>query len=418
MIGAAFRFLRMRRNLRMSPVALARLQDARVRRLVDHAFRNVPYYRRRMQEAGLAPADVRTAADLKKLPVTTRADLQRTPVSERLAAGVDMASLKETRTSGSTGVPISGYVSRREWLIDSLLYFRAHLENGYRPTEIMAGLARLDPPLPVRAGLLQRAGLFRRALVSIFDPIEKRVEELERLRPGLLWGTKSSLEIAALHALDRGRRLPAPRLLVTGGEVLDDRARRAIAAGFGVDPHNYYGNAETGFIAWECDERRGLHVNADHIHLEIGPAGEAICTNLFAFASPVIRYDLGDLVVPSRRVCPCGRTLPLIEEVKGRVDDVVVLPDGRRVDPVFFDQFLTRFSALRQFRVIQESPRRLRVLLAADALAFAEIQRAFRQKALPDLAGMTAAFERHDVLEPDPSGKRRSVISKVGARTP
>ncbi len=119
--------------------------------------------------------------------------------------------------------------------------------------------------------------------------------------------------------------------------TLHDWQRSVIEEAFGQPVTNRYGCEEVSLIACECEEHNGLHLNADGVYCEVIPddrlnagpnAGRLLVTDLTNRAMPLIRYQVGDVVVPSDRTCACGRGLPLIEQVVGREADYVLTPDG------------------------------------------------------------------------------------------
>lgn len=423
MIGSAFAFGAMLARLRWNPERLRDFQLLRLNDLIRHAYDRVPFYRKRLDLVGVSRNGLESLDELAKLPLVTKRDLQDTPLSERSTPGSGEAPNTLIRTSGSTGTPLA--ISRSLWerRIASLIYMRSHLKNGYRPYHKMMGVARERPGLPFPAKWLHAMGLFRYDVIPIFLPLEERIDRLAAGRPDLLWGMKSALEIIAAALIRSGRSFPPPKLLIPGGDVLDGASRDRFERAFGVNPFDYYGASELGSVAWECRRHAGLHVNADSYIVEIvrdgksaayGEEGRVVCTSLFSYTSPLIRYDLGDIATFADRNCPCGVSFPLLDRIVGRLEDFVTLSDGRVLNWQVFYHFLMNYLDLRQYRIEQVDVDSIHVTFAADVKKFPDLVKRFTADLAPILKGQCRLeFSRVDEIPPDPSGKRRTIVSRV-----
>src|SRR5262249_36059664 len=135
-----------------------------------------------------------------------------------------------------------------------------------------------------------------------------------------------------------------PRGILAAAMVLHDWERRTIEAVFDCPVTNRYGCEEVSLIACECERHDGLHINADGVYVEVlrhdgtpaapGEAGAVVVTALANRAMPILRYQVGDMAVASDRCCPCGRGLPLLECIEGRVADYVVTPSGQLISGI------------------------------------------------------------------------------------
>src|SRR5262249_4336617 len=125
-----------------------------------------------------------------------------------------------------------------------------------------------------------------------------------------------------------------PHGIISTAMLLHDWQRSVIEHVFKCSVTNRYGCEEVSLIASECEEHNGLHVNADSVYTEVPANGKLLVTDLTNRAMPLIRYQIGDVVVPSNRCCKCGRGLPLIERVEGREADYVVTPGGRLISGI------------------------------------------------------------------------------------
>ena len=372
---------RLLRNRYLPPDELRKLQESKLRAVIEHAYRNVPYYQTLFHSAGLAPQDVRTLEDLARVPITSKEALRAVGVEGALARGVDPSTCEVMRTSGSTGKPFASYHSHREATMQTMVGFRALLTAGVRPTDRLAGLRpRLQPP-----SLMTRLGLYRSYRVSRSLVPEEQVRLLRMVQPTVLRIAPSRLR-AILHVVDyRISEIARPRMLITSGEVLDEGLKTRVLADLDVDFFNFYVSTEFAELASDCPAHEGLHVNADQLIIECvdddgqpvepGQPGTVAVTNLCGYTMPFIRYCLGDICTPIGDRCSCGSSFPLISAPLGRQDDVLRLPSGKILSTTGLGLIMMKLDEVDQYRFIQESPARivlqlvLRKHLGEDRLA-------------------------------------------------
>ncbi|MGH7222908.1 MAG: phenylacetate--CoA ligase family protein, partial [Gemmataceae bacterium] len=172
---------------------------------------------------------------------------------------------------------------------------------------------------------------------------------LLRYRPRIIQAYARSAVLFARYLQARGLTPHRPHGLVTSAEVLEADERRLLEDVFGCPVFNRYGCREVGMVASECPAHSGLHVMAEGLYLEIetpsGPAapgemGSILVTDLLNHAMPLIRYRIGDLGAWASGTCPCGRGLPRLERVAGRVTDFLVGCDGRLVSGVYLATYV------------------------------------------------------------------------------
>jgi phenylacetate-CoA ligase len=357
------------RDARLPRERLAGLQDMRLRRIVRHAYDAVPHYRKLFDAAGLSPGDVRTMEDLPKIPVTRKEDLLNLPTEQRAARGANVEACVVHMTSGSTGMPFRTCFSVQEKTFGILSDLRALLRNGLRFTD--RTLMAIDPrDAHIRRFWFQRMGILRREYLDI---LADRGTNLNRILAGgfeVLRGLTSELVLTASEILDRGLQGPRPRIVTTGAELLDPTKRRLIRQAFQTDPTDLYGAMECGYIAWQCPERSGYHVNADLMAVEIirnglpcrpGEEGEVVVTPFLARTMPLLRYSLGDLAVVSDKRCPCGCALPMIEGIRGRTVDCIQAPSGEWISPYRFTCAVEEVYGVKAYQITQETRGEIRV---------------------------------------------------------
>jgi phenylacetate-CoA ligase len=220
-------------------------------------------------------------------------------------------------------------------------------------------------------------------------------------------------------------KVHSPKGIVTSAETLYPHQRETIESVFGCRIFNRYGCREAGNIAQECEEHNGLHIFSEHVVVEVvdekgdpappGEPGEIVVTKLDNYVFPFIRYRIGDIGVLSERRCPCGRNLPMLESVEGRVFDIIVGTNGNHLSGTFWTILLREYvSGISKFQVIQEEYGKILLKLEAGS-GFSEKEKEKLISKIRERCGedMNVEIETVEEIEQTESGKHRFVISKV-----
>ncbi len=406
---------------------LEALRLRRLRQLLAAAAAAVPFWARRFAAAGLDPAAVRSFADLAALPVLSKAEIRRHG-EELLSRRHPRSALVPAKTGGSTGEALRIWCDRRGVQRRAGAAMRADTWSGWRPGEPVASVWG-NPPRPLTWRSRLRHALKDRVFyldtMRIDDAaIDRFLADWRRWRPGLLYGHAHSLFILAEALASRGEVLRPSGIVATSMMLLQSE-RVVIERVFGVPVTDRYGCEEVSLIACECGVHRGLHVNAEHVHVEFlrddgtpcapGEDGRIVVTELINTGMPLLRYEVGDRGVPADRVCPCGRGLPLLERVTGRVADFLLATDGARVAGIsLIEQTLTRFAGITQLQLVQEERRRL-LANVVPGPGYGEDTAASLAGALRAALGADMQVELRLVerIPQEPSGKYRFSICKV-----
>ena len=422
-------------RLRKGPQEIA----SALRSAIQTASRSVPAYRRLLAEVNVSADDIRTPEDLPSLPILSKENLFRTAtLADALRQGTNPRRCIAVGTSGSTGLPLTVYMSRAETLYRRLLLVRA----WRRVCRLPLGSSIVDLGSWLENGEASKThirGPFRIVRVSIGVSPENQISLIRRAAPALVSGYPSALEILADEML-AARRPLAVGHIVARGEVLHAAARRKIEEAFCCGVSDFYNSEEIGNIAWECPANPGLlHINQDACIVEVvdangqpclpGVEGRVLVTNLYNHTMPFIRYEMNDRVAfqPGQTAaCTCGSRGPVIRALSGRDDDRVLLPDGRHVSPRLVATAVNRaFSGLspegpfsrfyRRFQVVQDAPEHLSVRIIPEPgvmLDFAAIIGPALRRLHPDLR---LDVQLTDTLESGPSGKFKKVIRRIGS---
>jgi phenylacetate-CoA ligase len=240
------------------------------------------------------------------------------------------------------------------------------------------------------------------------------------------YGGWLSLFFRAVEA--RGLPLPPPKLVLSMGEALPHGAREHIEGRFGIPVLSRYNAVEAFKIGFFCERRTGFHLHEDLCHLRVvdaegrdvpcGEPGRIVISNLVNRASVLLNYPIGDFGALSSLPCPCGRTLRLLSELEGRVEDILALADGRFVHPRAVWQVLKDEGELLQYQLRQVAARRfVLTLVTVDEPVFARLA----GRVVPELErllGPQAEIEVRRGSAPDlraGGGKYRAVVSLGGA---
>lgn len=412
---------------------IERLQNSNLRVLVKHAYETVPYYRRVFKERQLTLGDIRNSSDLTKLPSLTKEDIRKSS-NEMISLNYDKRRLMPYQSGGS-GDPIKFFITKDSYSWEVAAEFRAYGWAGYGLGDrcFMFWGSPLDL---TRAGsMVQR---INRSLERIFiagtfvmsdEVFEESARVLRKFRPKIIRGYASSVAMMAKYLNDMHIQDVRPKAVITSAETLQDHMRKTIEEAFDCPVFDYYGSREIGAIAAECEEHCGYHISAENVVVELVDNGEAVSpgergvmlvTNLRNFGMPFIRYRIGDVGVSSSKACSCGRGLPLISSIEGRISDFMACYDEAqgRIIPVgpIYPVVISAVMHLpvENCQVIQENIGMLTVKLVKSkgyAQEHTDYLVNYMQKQLGSSVKIQIEFV--DSIPPLPSGKRSVFLSRI-----
>lgn len=407
--------------------AIELYRDQRLHAFVQHAASSVPYYQRLFEELKLDPRAIQTLDDLQALPVLHKHQVRENP-HDFFSHAIPARQSHRRITSGTTGAGL--------WFLETRLAEHEQWATWWR------GWERHGIPFGVR-----RATFSGRALV----PIERRappfwrynhadqqllfsayhldpqsavcyLEELRRYRPAWLHGYPSILSQLGRKLLEARQPLGyRVEWISTSSEVLLPAQKEIIGEAFGVTPIEHYGLAEAAASFSEC--RSGaLHVDEDFAAVEFVPDSRGhgfhlLGSNFSNPATPLLRYDTGDLVELGAATCSCGVPGRVVEQIAGRQNDFILTSRGRRL--IGLHRIFRHAPGIRQSQLYQRLPGEVivRIVRGEDFVAENEgaIAGEFRRWAGDDLR---LQFEYREGLPSEPNGKVRFVISDVAGGGP
>ncbi len=411
------------------PEVVHRRQWQAVADLLHHAYATTPFWRDQLDRQGIRPDQVRSFEDFRAIPVLTK-ELLRSQAAQLVSDRFRDAYLHRKKTSGSTGVSVEVLVDEAAQQWKRACTLRSDEWSGWRFGEPVAKVWGNPEYLQhgwrgwLRNRLLDRAR-YLDTLQMDDSTLGRFARSLRRQPPALLFGHAHSLYLLAEYLRARGGAGFRPRGVIATAMTLHSWERQTIEEVFACQVTNRYGCEEVSLIACECEQHAGLHINADGVYVEVlrpdgspaqaGEVGAVIVTDLANRAMPLLRYQVGDLAVPSGRHCPCGRGLPLLERVEGRVADYVVAPDGKLISGISLTENLALLvPGIAQFQIVQESLTRFRFRIVRGPLFGPRSLERLRQLVSTRFgAQVEFTCEYLDRIPREASGKYRFCVSKV-----
>lgn len=390
---------------------------------LERAVRRVPFYRRLWSRR---TGDPRRLADW---PVLDKESVRNDPRAF-LVDGLDPRRMLLEPTSGSTGTPLTLWRGRRTsiaWY--ALVEARMRRWNGVARTDRWAVLGGqlVVPPSARRPPYWVWNAASRQLYLSSYHlapgTVADYLRAIERAQVTYLLGYASALSALARLAEEEGLMAPRLRVALSNAEPLYAHQREAITRVFGCPVRDTYGTAELAGAASEC-KRGNLHLWPEVAVTEIldddgtpvapGLPGRLVATTLLNTDMPLVRYEIGDRLslAPGDWRCSCGCRLPLIGSIEGRLDDVLVTPEGRRIgrlDPVFKGDL-----PIREAQIVQETRTRVEMLVV-PAAGYSPRTRTELGERLAERLGPSMDVEVREVerLERGRAGKLRSVVSQL-----
>ena len=405
-------------------------QYKRAKSILVHAYENTKYYRKIFDDAGLNPNNIAHVDEITKIPLLTK-DIVKKHYSELIAENIRKELITEASTGGSTGIPMLFLRDKESIYLrkGQELYFDRWM--GYKIGEkigLFVAASHFDGAIDRLKGRIRNATCER---MLRFDPhhitdeyMEDFVDQYERFKPSIIKCFPNSLTSFADFIKRKGVELPSVRSISCTGENLYKRQRRLFEETFGGEVFEKVGTRESGVFACECHLHKGLHVFTEGIVLEIvdgngravqpGEIGKVVITDLLNKAMPLIRYEIGDMAIPSNgRVCDCGNPLPLIEKLLGRDRDIILDSYGNPKPGYLFTEIILEMNISAQFQIVQRSREMMVVKIvkkAAENVQLAKMKEEFQRIVGPLVR---IEFQFVEEIPRDPSGKYGYVVSRI-----
>jgi len=401
---------------------LASIQEEKFKKLIDHAKKNVPYYKDKLDA-------IYKVSDISNIPILTK-DIIKEFNETIKATNLEKSRFMANSTSGSTGESTHFY-SDKEYSYKKGANLRgdswAGLNYGEKSLHFWGAERDIDKSKSFYKKIKHKY-ITKQLILSTYHMSENDLKEYINIyneyKPKVIISYPTPLHHLAQYIEENKIKIWIPKGIITSAETLFPFQREKIEKVFKTKIFNRYGCREVGNIAAECEEHNGLHIYVDRFVVEVvnakgeeckaGELGELLITDLDNYVFPLIRYKIGDLGVLSDRICDCGRNLPLLEKVEGRVFDLIVGVNGNTVAGTFWTLLRNKIKGFKKFQILQEETNKLKVIIENNK----EIQEGFESH-LTNLIkeklgnGMQITIEKVNAIPLTKTGKHRWIISNI-----
>ena len=407
---------------------LREFQNKKLRALIRHSYENVPFYHHEWKKLNLKSEDIKTVEDLRKIPIITKEDIRKN-FEDFKSKDFAVRKSKSDSTGGSTGEPLKYFYDWNAWSMDWACFYRGWGFADYHVGDKMVTIGG-SSVVPSQKQSFQKQvkdRIIERHLgLSAFDMNEKNMkkyaEKIAKFKLRFLRGYASSLYIFGKFVEDNNIKFPSLCNVFSTAETLFEPCRKKIENAFGIKVFNEYGVRDGGGNAMECGMHPGLHISTERCVMEFikdgenvssGEMGKIILTDLHNYSFPFIRYDVGDIGIPTDEKCPCGRELPIVKRIEGRTTEIIQFSDGTMWAGPVLTLVFAKFDIL-QYQVIQEDKDRI-ILRVIKGKTFSEEDAKMLVQIFNYHVGENGSVEIEYVedIPASKSGKRRFIISEV-----
>ena len=385
------------------PEQLIDAQFQQLTLLAEHAMRTVPFHAERLAIAGFRSGGKMTPEIWNRLPVLTRADVRDGEVKLKASSyPPTFGTLTEANSGGSTGIPVRVLKTA----LDGLLWQAAHLrEFSWNKIDFSLEIANMrglgtgtikENPLTVLDGpgviahdwgppasLLWETG--KMGIVQPDGPFDEQLEYLLKRRPAYIIIRPADLRLLLCYFREHGHTLDSLRSVWTISEYVDEGLRELCQEIFGCPIFSNYSCNETGYMGIQCPSGTNYHVVAESQFVEVidasghpcksGEIGRVVVTPLHNFAMPLLRYEVGDEAEVGEP-CPCGRGLPSLKRIVGRLHDYLVLRSGEK-RRVYIEHYkISAVRSVREFQLVQTTLDRIELrIVVSRSLTVEEVEK-------------------------------------------
>lgn len=410
---------------------IKKLQWKRLEKLLKDSYEKVPYYHEMFDNVGINIEKNITISEIQKIPLLDKKSIN-TNMEKLISTQYNKSDLLLNHTGGSTGETLVFYndkkVVKRKESYRAPSTYRNMEWLGINIFDRQAALWGAHADINKSKDFISKLNkiVFPTLLLPSYEMSSETMrlyaDKINKYKPRMLLGYASALHVFAKYLKENKINIYKPKGIVSSAETLHPNQRKTIESVFDSKIFNRYGSREVGNIAQECEKHNGLHINAEHVYVEIldengnpcnkDETGQIVITDLDNYGFPFIRYKIEDMGIISDRVCTCGRGLPLLEKVEGRIWDVIVGINNNRIIGTFW--LVEGINGIKQFQVLQESFGEITIKLIVNN-EFTEIEKKKLLKRIYSRCGedMKVNIEIVDKIPLTKSGKHRFIISKV-----
>ncbi len=369
------------RNQYLSIDELEHLNWERTKNLLLYAYDKVPYYRNLFDKIDLHPRDIIHPDNYEQVPVLRRIDLQKN-FDDLISVDAKPRDLRLSTTGGSTGEPVKVYHQKK--VVRAAMAWRMFSWWGISPGADFASVYRVISPSR-SARLLDRIIWWPTKKIHLnaasMDNKSMRafVPKFNKYRPKYLHGYVGAIDHLASFIEDNNIPVVSPKAIWVTSSPLTSTQERRIEKVFGAPVYDQYGCCEMFWLAAQCPHKGPLHMFYDTKKFEFlddegncypkGKMGAICITDLENYYFPLIRYLNNDMGRALPGICSCGVTLPLMDKVRGRISDLIKLPNGKRIGGDYMTTIFDEWpDAIKQFQVYQRADYSIKIIVVPNPM--------------------------------------------------
>lgn len=402
------------------------LQNEKLKRIIKHAYNNVPYYRNLFDLNSINPNDINDVSDLKKIPLLDKSVI-RNNIKLFVAKNIPRNKLIPHTTGGTTGTPLTIYQTKKsEQYSFAFMETRTKHWSGVKSGDRLATfLGRLIVPVSNKRPPFWRYNkAYNQILFSAYHMNDKNLEsyvkEFNYFQPEIVQGYVSLIHTFARYINRNHPDVHSPKAILVSSETLYDWQRKEIEEAFHSRVNNSYGLAE--FVAYisECEEG-SLHICPEYGIVEYEKIDgsddkfEMIATTLFNYSMPLIRYRTGDIVtLYAEGSCPCGRHMPIVKTIEGRMDSMIITPENNYISSAAMSLVFKETKNIEEAQLIQNQKDKIIVRIVTNNL-FSNTDNNDLLQMLKARLGdaISIEIELVDRIEKTISGKYKFIDSRI-----
>lgn len=394
-----------------SRIKIEKYQLKQLRKILTHAYQNVPYYKKIFKENGILPEKIQSLEDLKKIPFLTKQEIKLNGSDMVANKYIDQAI--ETFTAGSTGTPTKFYLTKEDYSWIWAAHFRAWEWVGYNIGDKYVKISlnkRKKISKKIQDILMRCHYIYALNMTEI--QIKKYIDRMIKFKPKFVYGYSSSIHQFAEFINNKGIIELRPKAVITTGDNLLPKMKQDIERAFNAPVYDGYGCGGEGLnIAAQC-QAGNYHIN-DELLIAESINGEAVITSFNNYAMPLIRYKPNDLIVIGNP-CTCGKNHKIIKNLDGRAHDVVVTPTGNRLTIIIFSSIFQYIQGIDQFQILQDKITSITIKLVINDEYSKNDEKTILQKILEAAEkNFQINLEYVNNIPLDKNGKRKFIITTL-----
>lgn len=414
----------MKERDKLSYEQLKKVQWRKLKLLLDHCYYKIPYYRKLFDENNIHPDKIKNLEDFKQIPVLTKQDIKKN-FKNLINPHLKQKDIFYDSTSGSTGIPLQLARSWDDQEYGAAIKYRSNSWCGWnywqKSVWLVSDTRRIKELDSIKGQIILA---IQRKLVINTKNITKNnmfewVKQIKKYKPDFIYGYSSILSEFSGFIIDNNIEFTGINGVISTAETL--RHRDMITRAFNAPVYDQYGSSEIFCTAHEC-KKGNMHLNIDEILIEYENISDdseikkMICTPLYLYGMPLLRYDIQDCAVEINKHCSCGLPYPLIDLKVGRISDNLISDKSKLVSGVTLSWYLTDATReIEQYQIIQNNYNdfSIKMVCPSEYTEYNEKQIKILLAEMLKMQNLNIRFQYVDKIYPEKNGKYKPVYSKV-----